>query len=72
MLPAEIFLLGILIFKGLTEGRLYKSFGVKGVKQMGFLLLSCYNTRSLKGKTIKINKILKMHWNCCFLHACTS
>jgi hypothetical protein len=27
--PAEIFLLGILIFKGLTARRLYKSFGVK-------------------------------------------
>jgi hypothetical protein len=31
MLPAEIFLLGILIFKGLTARRLYKSFGVKRV-----------------------------------------
>jgi hypothetical protein len=30
-LPAEIFLLGILIFKGLTAQRLYKSFGVKGL-----------------------------------------
>jgi hypothetical protein len=30
-LPAEIFLLGILIFKGLTARRLYKSFGVKGL-----------------------------------------
>jgi hypothetical protein len=28
-----IFLLGILIFKGLTARRLYKSFGVKGVMQ---------------------------------------
>jgi hypothetical protein len=27
-----IFLLGILIFKGLTARRLYKSFGVKGLK----------------------------------------
>jgi hypothetical protein len=31
MLPPYIFLLGILIFKGLTARRLYKSFGVKGV-----------------------------------------
>jgi hypothetical protein len=30
-LPADIFLLGILIFKGLTARRLYKSFGVKGL-----------------------------------------
>jgi hypothetical protein len=30
-LPAEIFLPGILIFKGLTARRLYKSFGVKGL-----------------------------------------
>jgi hypothetical protein len=29
---SRIFLLGILIFKGLIERRLYKSFGVKGLK----------------------------------------
>jgi hypothetical protein len=29
----RIILLGILIFKGLTVRRLYKSFGVKGLKQ---------------------------------------
>jgi hypothetical protein len=29
---SRIFLLGILIFKGLTARRLYKSFGVKGLK----------------------------------------
>jgi hypothetical protein len=28
---SPIFLLGILIFKGLTARRLYKSFGVKGL-----------------------------------------
>jgi hypothetical protein len=28
---SHIFLLGILIFKGLTARRLYKSFGVKGL-----------------------------------------
>jgi hypothetical protein len=28
------FLLGILIFKGLTARRLYKSFGVKGLKKI--------------------------------------
>jgi hypothetical protein len=28
---SPIFLLGILIFKGLTTGRLYKSFAVKGL-----------------------------------------
>jgi hypothetical protein len=28
---SRIFLVGILIFKGLTEQRLYKSFGVKGL-----------------------------------------
>jgi hypothetical protein len=28
---SRIFLLGILIFKGLTAPRLYKSFGVKGL-----------------------------------------
>jgi hypothetical protein len=32
MLPAEIFLLGILIFKGLIARRLYMSFGVKGLR----------------------------------------
>jgi hypothetical protein len=29
---SRIILLGILIFKGLTAGRLYKSFGIKGLK----------------------------------------
>jgi hypothetical protein len=29
---SRIFLLGILIFKGLTARRLYKSFGVKGLR----------------------------------------
>jgi hypothetical protein len=29
------FLLGILIFKGLTARRFYKSFGVKGLIQLG-------------------------------------
>jgi hypothetical protein len=33
--PSRIFLLWILIFKGLTARRLYKSFGVKG------LIVSC-------------------------------
>jgi hypothetical protein len=32
-MPAEIFLLGILIFKGLTARRLYKSFDIKGLKK---------------------------------------
>jgi hypothetical protein len=35
-MPAEIFLLGILIFKGLTVRRIYKSFGVKGLKFGGY------------------------------------
>jgi hypothetical protein len=30
---SPIFLLGILIFKGLTARRLYKSFGVKGLSR---------------------------------------
>jgi hypothetical protein len=30
---SRIFLLGTFIFKGLTAQRLYKSFGVKGLKQ---------------------------------------
>jgi hypothetical protein len=30
-----LFLLGILIFKGLTARRLYKSFGVKGLNRFG-------------------------------------
>jgi hypothetical protein len=34
---SRIFLLGILIFKGLTARRLYKSFGVKGLKHTGKL-----------------------------------
>jgi hypothetical protein len=29
---SHMFLLGILIFKGLTVRRLYKSFGIKGLK----------------------------------------
>jgi hypothetical protein len=31
---SHIFLLGILIFKGLTARRLYKSFDVKGLKSL--------------------------------------
>jgi hypothetical protein len=31
---SRIFLLGILIFKGLTERRLYKPFGVKGLNDL--------------------------------------
>jgi hypothetical protein len=31
---SRIFLLGILIFKGLTVRRLYKSFGVKGLSRL--------------------------------------
>jgi hypothetical protein len=42
----RIFLLGILIFKGLTARRLYKSFGVKGLndpKKNVFLKLAYNN-----------------------------
>jgi hypothetical protein len=43
---SRIFLLGILILKGLTARRLYKSFGVKGLIQSpninGFSMLSNY------------------------------
>jgi hypothetical protein len=37
---SRIFLLGILIFKGLTARHLYKSFGVKGLTN-GFDKLRC-------------------------------
>jgi hypothetical protein len=37
----RIFLLGILIFKGLNARRLYKSFGVKGVSSIGAVELRC-------------------------------
>jgi hypothetical protein len=45
---SRIFLLGILIFKGLTARRLYKSFGVKGLKDslmpsVLFELLFCFS-----------------------------
>jgi hypothetical protein len=33
---SRIFLMGILIFKGLTARRLYKSFGIKGLMSAGF------------------------------------
>jgi hypothetical protein len=36
---SRIFLLGILIFKGLTARRLYKAFGVKGLTKFG----KCYH-----------------------------
>jgi hypothetical protein len=42
---SRIFLLGILIFKGLTARRLYKSFGVKGVIQVQ--RISCTVFKSL-------------------------
>jgi hypothetical protein len=44
---AEIFLLGILIFKGLTARRLYKSFGVKGLTYV-FEYLNCLIFSSCK------------------------
>jgi hypothetical protein len=34
---SRIFLLGILIFKGLNARRLYKSFGVKGLSKHSFI-----------------------------------
>jgi hypothetical protein len=49
---SRILLLGILIFKGLTERRLYKSFGVKGLTptnahltHTNILLSCCYMYR---------------------------
>ena len=39
---SRIFLLGILIFKGLTVRRLYKSFGVKGLIPSNFSFLSLF------------------------------
>jgi hypothetical protein len=36
---SRIFLLGILVFKGLTARRLYKSFGVKGLIQVTGVLV---------------------------------
>jgi hypothetical protein len=36
---SRIFLLGILMFKGLTARRLYKSFGVKGLMAFGSSVL---------------------------------
>jgi hypothetical protein len=40
---SRIFLLGILIFKRLTAGRLYKLFGVKGLK-----ITRCYVGEALR------------------------
>jgi hypothetical protein len=48
---SHIFLLGILIFKGLTERRLYKSFGFKGLIQ--------HNGSHIHQKNIEI--MLMMH-----------
>jgi hypothetical protein len=41
---SRVFLLGILIFKGLTARRLYKSFGVKGLTLLlAGEILMCYS-----------------------------
>jgi hypothetical protein len=48
-------LLEILIFKGLTARRIYKSFGVKGVKSVS----------QMKLIVILINFILKFMISCC-------
>jgi hypothetical protein len=50
MLPAEIFI-GILIFKGLTARRLYKSFGVKGLTN------KCSETSNFDGNFDSDNQI---------------
>jgi hypothetical protein len=42
---SRIFILGILIFKGLTARRLYKSFSVKGLTKL-FVLCSHPHVRS--------------------------
>jgi hypothetical protein len=42
---SHIFLLGVLIFKGLTARRLYKSFGVKGLNSFspaGWILVKFF------------------------------
>jgi hypothetical protein len=50
----DFFLLGILIFKGLTALRLYKSFGVKGLNQWITGTLVRWNINSLKFKEFGI------------------
>jgi hypothetical protein len=41
---SRIFILGILIFKGLTARRLYKSFGVKGLNLLVELKVTLHIT----------------------------
>jgi hypothetical protein len=43
---SRIFLLGILIFKGLTARRLYKPFGVKGLINLNFKGFQAHSTRA--------------------------
>jgi hypothetical protein len=53
---SRIFLLGILIFKGLTARRLYKSFGVKG-------LTNCRSSRDEEIQTVVVPfSALKHKW----------
>jgi hypothetical protein len=42
---SRIFLLGILIFKGLTARRFYKSFGVKGLMLLEGTGVGCWATQ---------------------------
>jgi hypothetical protein len=44
---SRIFLLGILIFKGLTARRLYKSFDVKGLIVVDFMIFDCCSSSGL-------------------------
>jgi hypothetical protein len=62
---SRIFLLGILIFKGLTALRVYKSFGVKGLTEAARFTLTeaaptslCCKESSLKGSFSLRERIL--------------
>jgi hypothetical protein len=59
---SRIFLLGILIFKGLTARRLYKSFSVKGLIILSFDAEVRAAESVNKQASIKINPLLSSAW----------
>jgi hypothetical protein len=60
---SRVFLLGILIFKGLTARRLYKSFGVKGLKHK--YKAACGSQRYMcvtLGSKVRTNNIMSIKY----------
>jgi hypothetical protein len=70
---SSIFLLGILIFKGFTARRLYKSFGVESLTTSGSVSLHSTALFRLEGSKAELKStryFLKFHVGFFFLNSC--